>query len=242
MRINRYLARAGVTSRRKADDLVRDGRVRVNGEIMRELGAAVDPDIDEVSVDGISVSIPEPVVLLLHKPSGFLVSRRPQGGKPTIFSLLSGNERKVEPVGRLDFDTDGVLLLTNDGELSRRLQHPRFKIERVYQATVTTPPDPGKITQIRRGVDLGDKRPLRAKITILPQSTGENRVEVRLREGRKHEVKRLLDWAGAPVISLTRMQFAGLVVGKLGPGEYRKLSVEEYDTLRERVKPGETAT
>ncbi len=239
MRINRYLALAGVTSRRRADDLVREGRVRINGEISREVGVGIDPDTDEITVDGIQVGIPEPIVLLLNKPSGYLVSRRSQGGKPTIYSLLPGESRKVEPVGRLDYDTDGVLLLTNDGELSRRLQHPRFRIERVYHAVVAAAPDPEKINLIRRGVNLGDKRPMRAMITPLPRAQNQHRVEVRLREGRKHEVKRLLEWAEAPVVHLTRVQFAGLTVGNLKPGESRKLARPEYSGLRDAVKLGE---
>lgn len=233
MRINRFLAWAGLASRRKADELVRAGRVRINGHIQRSVGFTVDPDIDQVMVDGRPVKPPpEELVIILHKPAGYLVSRRSQGGKPTIYSILPPEVSHLHPVGRLDFDTDGVQLLTNDGELSRRLEHPRYRIERVYRAVVRDAPKPEKIKLAQAGVDLGDKTRARAEIRIHKRQARQMTVEVIIREGRKHEVKRLLAWAGAPVRQLTRVSFAQIKIGRLAPGAYRKLRREEIAALR----------
>ena len=236
MRINRFLALAGIASRRKADDLVRAGRVQVNGRVLAEVGVTVNPESDRITVDGRLVELPQQTqVVLFNKPAGYLVSRRAQGGKPTIYAVLPPNVQALHPIGRLDFDTDGVLLLTDDGELSRRLQHPRYEIERVYHAVVSRPPHRLRIEAARAGVDLGDKTPARAEIRILCEREHDCVLEVRLREGRKHEVKRLLGRAEAPVTKLTRVSFAALGVGRLAPGACRQLNDREIATLRRQV-------
>ena len=236
MRINRFLSLAGVASRRKADELVRAGRVRVNGEVLTEVGVLVDLDKDQVVVDGQVIKRPTEIeVWLFHKPSGHLVSRRAQGGKPTIYDILPPAAQPLQPVGRLDFDTDGVLLLTNDGELSRRLQHPRYEIERVYHAAVTRWPDPKRVKAVHVGVDLGDRTLAKAEIRILGRRGRETIVEMTIREGRKREVKRLLDWAGAPVIKLTRFSFAGITSAHLPAGSCRRLNQTEMLSLRRLV-------
>ncbi len=233
IRINRFLALAGVTSRRKADELIHAGRVQLNGETLTQVGVQVDPANDIVAVDGTPVEPPrETTVILLHKPPGCLVSRKSQGNKPTIYSLLSPELKKLPAVGRLDFDTDGVLLLTNDGELSRRLQHPRYSIERIYQAETDGVPRRKRLDMIKAGIDLGDRTLAKAEIRFLRRRAKSALVEVKIREGRKHEVKRLLKWAGASVVKLTRVSFAGLTIGKLQPGKTRKLSAAEVNTLR----------
>jgi len=235
MRINRFLAWAGVASRREADKLVRAGRVNINGEIVDAVGVSIDLQSDKVFVDGRRIDPPVAKTIIFHKPAGYLVSRRSQGGKPLIFSLLPAELQGLQPVGRLDFDTDGVLLLTNDGELSRRLQHPRYRIERVYPATVRHAPETDRIRQIRFGVNLGDKTPARADLRILRTGKRESVVEIRIREGRKREVKRLLAWAGTPVLRLTRKSFAGLETGQLTPGRFRTLRRGEINKLRAMV-------
>lgn len=235
MRLNRYLAWTGAASRRKADDLIRAGRVEVNGNTVTTVGISVNPQSDIVKVDGRKLSPPADQVFLFHKPAGYLVSRRGQGGKPTIFSLLPPELQVVQPVGRLDFDTDGALLLTNDGELSRRLQHPRYGIERVYLAAVRSAPQPDKVRQAKSGINLGDKTPARGTIRIVKPRGRNIIVEVHIHEGRKHEVKRLLGWAGAPVIQLSRLSFAGFHVGRLAPGTFRKLGKSETARLRRLV-------
>jgi len=233
MRINRFLAWAGLTSRRKADELVRAGRVRINGRIQRSVGIIIDPDLDQVVVDGRPVKPPpEELVIIFHKPPGYLVSRRSQGGKPTIYSILPPEVSHLHPVGRLDFDANGVQLLTNDGELSRRLEHPRYQIERIYRAVVRDAPKPEKINLAKAGVDLGDKTHARAEIRIRKREDRQIIVEVIIREGRKHEVKRLLAWAGAPVQQLTRISFAQIGIGRLAPGAFRKLRRGEIAVLR----------
>ncbi len=212
--------------------MVRAGRVYINGQVVDKVGVSIDLDADIVTVDGRKIEPPEEQTLLFHKPAGYLVSRRSQGGKPTIFSILPSEMCSVQPVGRLDFDADGILLLTNDGELSRCLQHPRYRIERIYHAIVEKPPRMEKIRKIKSGVDLGERTPARADIRILKLRGSETVVEVKIREGRKHEVKRLLTWAGAPVVKLTRKSFAGLDIGKLAPGAFRRLRPQEIQALR----------
>ena len=225
MRLNAYLARAGVASRRGAEELIRAGRVRVNGETAG-LATFVDA-ADTVELDGKPVA-PEPLVyVLLHKPGGAVTTARDPHGRATVVGLV-GHERRVVPVGRLDADTTGALLLTNDGPLAHRLAHPRYGVEKVYEAEVEGDPGPGAIRALAGGVDLQDGRTAPARARRL----GPGRVELVLHEGRKHQVKRMLEEVGHPVRRLHRPEYAGLRVDGLAPGEWRELRPDEVARLR----------
>lgn len=237
MRLNAYLARAGVASRRRADELIKAGRVRVNGEPGR-LNTFVAAG-DRVEVDGREVSAQPLAYYLLHKPAGVVTTVRDPQGRPTVVQLVPAQPRVV-PVGRLDADTTGALLLTNDGALAHRLAHPRYGVEKVYEAEVEGDPDEQALRRLRDGVELDDGRTAPARARRL----GPGRVELVLHEGRKHQVKRMLAAVGHPVLRLHRSGYAGLTLEGLEPGAWRELAPDEVERLRVAAsgRPTERAT
>ena len=227
MRLNAFLARAGVASRRGADALIKAGRVRVNDEPGR-LDTFVG-DADTVEVDGTVVSAQRLAYVLLHKPAGVVTTARDPHGRPTVVELVP-DEPRVVPAGRLDADTTGALLLTNDGPLAHRLAHPRYGVEKVYEADVEGDPDDHALERLREGIELDDGRTAPARARRL----GPGRVELVLHEGRKHQVKRMLAAVGHPVLRLHRSGYAGLTVEALEPGAWRELEPSEVEGLRAR--------
>jgi 23S rRNA pseudouridine2605 synthase len=229
VRLNAYLARAGVASRRGADELIRAGRVRVNGE-PGELGTFVEHG-DVVELDGQRLE-PEPLVyVLLHKPAGVVTTARDPQGRATVVGLV-GHEWRVVPVGRLDADTTGALLLTNDGPLAHRLMHPRYEVDKVYEAEVEGVPSEEVLRQLREGVELDDGKTAPAGARLLRSSRESSLVELQLHEGKKHQVKRMLEAVGHPVRRLHRREYAGLTLAGLAPGEWRELRPDELRRLR----------
>ena len=229
MRLNAYLARAGVASRRGADELIRAGRVRVNGEragLATLVGAS-----DTVEVDGRPVAPEAPAYVLLHKPPGVVTTARDPHGRPTVVELVA-HRRRIVPVGRLDADTSGALLLTNDGQLAHRLMHPRYEVEKVYEADVLGDPSEAALRRLAEGVELEDGRTAPARVRRIAPST----LELALHEGRKHQVKRMCAAVGHPVLRLHRREYAGLTVDDLKPGEWRELGREEVERLQELVR------
>lgn len=225
VRLNAYLARAGVASRRGADELIKAGRVRVNGEpgqLNTFVGAA-----DRVEVDGRELAPQRLAVLLLHKPPGVVTTARDPHGRPTVVGLVPA-EPRVVPVGRLDADTTGALLLTNDGPLAHRLAHPRYGVEKTYEADVEGDPSEEALQRLRDGVELEDGRTAPARARRI----GPGRVELVLHEGRKHQVKRMLAEVGHPVVRLHRSAYAGLTLDGLEPGAWRELEPDEVRSLR----------
>jgi 23S rRNA pseudouridine2605 synthase len=230
MRLNAYLARAGVASRRGAEELIRAGRVRVNGEIAG-LATFVEPG-DRVEVDGNSVK-PEPLTyVLLHKPAGVLTTARDPQGRRTVVGLVA-HERRVVPVGRLDADTSGALLLTNDGPLAHRLMHPRYGVDKVYEVEIEGEPSAEALRLLTGGVELEDGITAPARVRRL----GPGRIELALHEGRKHQVKRMCITVGHPVRRLHRASYAGLTLDGLAPGEWRELSADEIARLHAPGSP-----
>jgi 23S rRNA pseudouridine2605 synthase len=226
MRLNAYLARAGVASRRGADELIKAGRVTVNGE-PGQLNTFVDGEA-RVEVDGRPVAPQRLAYVLLHKPAGVVTTARDPQGRPTVVDLVEHASRVV-PVGRLDADTTGALLLTNDGELAHRLAHPRYGVEKTYVVDVEGDPSDDAVRTLAEGVELDDGPTAPAKARRL----GPGRVELVLHEGRKHQVKRMLAAVGHPVVRLHRSAYAGLGLGDVAPGSWRELSQKEVDALRE---------
>jgi len=231
MRLNAFLARAGIASRRRADELIKAGRVTVNGEPGR-LNTVVGAR-DRVEVDGREVERQRLRYVLLHKPSGVLTTARDPHGRPTVVELVPG-EPRVVPVGRLDADTTGALLLTNDGELAHRLAHPRYGVEKTYVAEVESDPDESALQRLRDGIELDDGPTAPARARRL----GRGRVELVLHEGRKHQVKRMIAAVGHPVTRLHRSDYAGLTLGGLEPGACRELEPSEVERLaNEAARP-----
>jgi 23S rRNA pseudouridine2605 synthase len=225
VRLNAFLARAGVASRRRADELIKAGRVTVNGE-QGQLNTFVSAG-DRVAVDGQEVAAQRLAYVLLHKPPGTVTTASDPHGRPTVVELIDLTERIV-PVGRLDADTTGALLLTNDGPLAHRLAHPRYGVEKVYEAEVEGEPDPAALARLEEGVELDDGRTAPAKARLL----GANRIELTLHEGRKHQVKRMCEAVGHPVRRLHRSRYAGLTLEGLEPGRWRELEPSEVQRLR----------
>jgi 23S rRNA pseudouridine2605 synthase len=226
VRLNAYLARAGVASRRKADELIKAGRVTVNGE-PGELNTFVAKR-DRVELDGRPLARQPLGYVMLHKPAGVVTTTNDPQGRPTVVELVSAYKARLVPVGRLDADTTGALLLTNDGDLAHRLAHPRYEVEKVYEAQVEGEPSDEALRQLERGVELDDGPTAPARATRL----GPSRIELAVHEGRKHQVKRMLAAVGHPVVRLHRSRYAGLTLKGLGPGESRELTGAEVERLR----------
>lgn len=245
MRLQRFLARAGVSSRRGAEGLMTSGRVRVNGEVKCELGTKVDPRCDEVTVDGVPVVLGEgPAYIMLNKPSGFLTTMSDPHGRPTVADIVPRDRFPgLFPVGRLDMDTTGLLLFTTDGDLGQRLLHPSHHVWKTYRAVVDGSCSEGELDPLRRGVTLDDGpcqparcRVLTARAAGIPGheklDPGTTAVEVVIREGRKNQVKRMLSKIGHPVIALHRCRFGELELGGLAAGTWRELTNEEVASLK----------
>ena len=227
MRLNAWLARAGVASRRGADELIKAGRVTVNGEPGR-LNTFVESN-DRVELDGKPLSKQKLAYVLLHKPAGVVTTARDPHGRRTVVDLVD-HPARVVPVGRLDADTTGALLLTNDGELAHALAHPSKEVDKVYLADVEGDPSAAALRTLQAGVELDDGRtaPARAR------RVGRGRVELTIHEGRKHQVKRMLEAVGHPVRKLHRSNYAGLTLEGLQPGRWRELDRREVEQLRTR--------
>jgi 23S rRNA pseudouridine2605 synthase len=225
VRLNAYLARAGVASRRGADELIKAGRVTVNGE-PGQLNTFVQSR-DRVEVDGERVALQRLAYVLLYKPAGVVTTARDPQGRPTVVGLVPA-EPRVVPVGRLDADTTGALLLTNDGPLAHRLAHPRYGVEKVYEAEVEGEPADEALDALRDGIDLDDGPTAPARVRRL----APNRIELVLHEGRNRQVRRMFDAVGHPVRALHRSAYAGLTLEGLEPGRWRELEPSEVDALR----------
>jgi 23S rRNA pseudouridine2605 synthase len=229
MRLAKYLAHAGVASRRAAETVIAAGRVSVNGEIVLDPARAVD-EHSRVTVDGRALDGPEArVVYALHKPLGVVSTARDPHGRPTVLELVPAEGLRLYPVGRLDADSSGLILLTNDGELANRLTHPRFEVEKTYRATLGgAPAGDGVLRALRRGVELDDGPTAPARVRRL----GKSAIELTIHEGRNRQVRRMCEAAGRPVLALERVAFGPLRLGGLAASECRRLTDREIEDLR----------
>jgi 23S rRNA pseudouridine2605 synthase len=235
LRLNKILAQTGLTSRRGADRLIADGRVAVNGRVVREAGTLADPARDRITVDGQPLPSAEPRrYVLLHKPPGYLSARRDPGGRRVVTDLVPDGAR-LYPVGRLDADAEGLLLLTNDGALTHRLLHPRYALPRVYEVEVEGCVTPGALARWRAGVVLDDGPARPRAVRLLRGGRRSSRLRLTFTEGRKHEVKRYCQALGHPVRRLRRIAFGPLRLGDLPPGASRPLAAAEIRRLRAAV-------
>jgi pseudouridine synthase len=236
VRLNKYLSQAGAASRREADRLITDGRISVNGRVQDELGVKIDDEKDRVDLDGRPVRKDERLIhVLMNKPVGAVVSLRDPFGRTTVRDLLVGLKARVFPVGRLDTDSSGALLLTNDGDLAFRLAHPRFEVPKVYLAKVEGVPSDESIEKLRKGIFLEGKRTAPAKVSLMSRSGPNGLVRITIHEGRKREVRKMFEALGHPVKDLKRTEFAGLTLEGLRPGAWRLLDAGEVRRLRKRA-------
>ena len=233
MRLVKWLAGAGAASRRGAGELVLAGRVKVNGRPVKEPWLDVDPSSDRVHLDGKPVRPPRPgVTLLLYKPRGVVTTRRDPQGRATVYDCLTSVKAPVQPVGRLDYDTDGVLLLTTEGSLAHRLTHPRYGVERTYRAKVRGLPDERTLKRLARGVELDDGPGVAENVRLDTRLARAAWLRLTVREGRSHLVKRMCEAVGHPVLKLRRVRFGGLSLAGLKSGEWRYLKEPEVKGLR----------
>jgi pseudouridine synthase len=235
-RLNKFISNAGITARRKADELIFTGRVTVNMVTITEPGTKIDPEKDVVKVDGEKV-IPQSefIYVALFKPRGYVTTTHDDKNRPTVMDLIGLNTR-LYPIGRLDYDTDGVLLLTNDGEFANMMMHPRHKVFKTYFAKLDKPIEEPDIRQLKQGVLLEGKPTSRAKVRIIPNS-GEMNIWISIHEGRNRQVRRMIEALGFKVIRLKRVEYARIGLEGLKPGEWRYLTEEELIDARKLASP-----
>jgi 23S rRNA pseudouridine2605 synthase len=232
-RLQKILSQAGIASRRASERLMLEGRVTVNGTTVLELGTKADPAVDDIRVDGRRIKLPERHrYLLLNKPKGYVTTRSDPQKRPTVIDLV-GTKEYVYPVGRLDFDSEGLLLLTNDGDLAARLTHPSHGVERVYEAVVLGVPDDHDLSRLRRGIVIEGRRTGPADVTLLGTAKGGGgRLSITIREGRNRQVRKMCEAIGHPIDDLRRVAIGPLRDTRLRPGQWRELTGEEVARLR----------
>lgn len=236
IRLQKIIAGSGLASRRKAEQLIAAGRVTVNGKVVTELGTKVDPERDHVKVDGKHLSDAQPFVyLMLNKPKHVMSTLDDPGGRPTVKDFIRGVSVRVFPVGRLDFESEGLMLLTNNGDLAQALLHPRYHVPKTYLIKVKRILTDEEIRQLEGGVKLEDGMTGPAQVKKIKKAEQNSWLEVTIREGRKHQVRRMLESVGHPVIRLTRVKMGPLSLGRLESGEFRFLTDREANALRESV-------
>ncbi|MEZ5417932.1 MAG: pseudouridine synthase [Vicinamibacterales bacterium] len=237
MRLQKLLSMAGIASRRAAEALIAEGRITVNGQPVTTLGAKATPGVDDVRLDGRRVKgAPPPRYILLNKPKGYVTTRRDPEGRRTVMELLGGVREYIYPVGRLDYDTEGLLLLTSDGDLAARLTHTRHDVPRVYEAIVTGVPDDDAIQALRRGVYLDDRRTRQAGVsrgaTLQSGAVPTTKLILTLYEGRNRQVREMCRQVGHPVRTLQRVRYGPLTLRGLPTGAWRDLTPAEVEALR----------
>ena len=232
MRLQKYLSRAGAASRRQAEGMIESGRVRVNGEVVKILGSRVDPERDRVVLDGRTLELSAPRFVILHKPPGVLTTERDTRGRRTVFDVLPKDMVGLRYVGRLDLYTEGLLILTNDGDVASRLLHPSTGVEREYEATVKGVVTTETLDWLTAGVSLDDGAARARSATLLERLEHSSRLSLVLTEGRKREVRRMLTAVGHEVLALLRVRFGPVELGGLARGEWRDLTEDEVRALR----------
>jgi pseudouridine synthase len=234
-RLQKLLSQAGIASRRAAEKLIAEGRVSVNGETIREMGVKADPAVDDIRVDGRRVKSAErPRYILLNKPKGYVTTRSDPQRRPTVIDLVSSVREYIYPVGRLDYDSEGLLLLTNDGDLAARLTHPRHGVERTYEARVAGMPDGEALGRLRRGIPLDGHRTLPAQVALVNERRrdGNGLLRITIREGRNRQVRRMCEAVGHPIRDLARVRFGPLEGRGLKVGQWRELTLAEVEKLK----------
>lgn len=225
VRLQKYLAQCGVASRRKAEELIAAGRITVDGRVVTSMGEKITPGKEKVRYDGNPVKLPEEFIyVLLNKPKGYVTTLSDPQGRPVVTSLVSDIDERLFPVGRLDLDTEGALILTNDGSLAQKIQHPSNETNKTYQALVQGHPGQAKIRQLQEGVIIEDKMTAPATIKVIKHLQRQTLIEITIHEGRKRQVKKMFEFIGNPVINLKRIAYGRLFLGKLPSGQYKVLN------------------
>ncbi len=236
-RLQKILARAGISSRRKAEELILEGRVTINGSVVLELGTKADPTHDVISLDNMVIAAAEnKVYVMLNKPPGYITSLSDPEGRPTVMNIVNRIPERIVPVGRLDYETEGLLILTNDGDFSQLLQHPRFQIERCYRVKVKGMPSPVVIEKLKNGVYIDNVKTNKCGIRVLDRLDKNTWLEVRLKEGRNRQIRKMFEVVGYAAIRIIRTSFGPLELGALPVGSFRFLSKKEIDSIKDMEK------
>jgi 23S rRNA pseudouridine2605 synthase len=242
LRLAKYLAQAGIASRRQAEEIIRQGRIKINGNIITEVATLVNSKADRVELDEKLLGVEQQVYVLLNKPSGYISAVSDPWGRPTVLELAGDIKGRIYPVGRLDYDTEGILLLTNDGEFTNLMIHPRYRIDKKYEACVVGNIKDSELRSLRDGVELEEGMTAKAGIRLISRNDKASIIELLIHEGRKRQVKRMCAAVGHPVISLKRVAFAFLTLEGVESGQYRYLQQDEVNRLQEIALHDSTST
>lgn len=237
MRLNKFLAGAGIASRRKADDIIKSGKVFVNGERVTEMGMDVDAELDRIEVDGIPVMLSDKkYYIMLNKPRGYITTTKDQFGRASVTDLVADISARIYPVGRLDYQTAGLLILTNDGDFANTVTHPRNEIYKTYILRVKGIPSVETIHQLRKGVELDDGITAPAKAEVIKTYPGGADIKISIHEGRNRQVRRMAEAVGLTVMDLKRIAVGSILLGNLPEGKWRHLTDKEVEKLRRESK------
>ena len=233
MRLQKFMARCGVASRRKSEEIIEEGRVKINGDIITQPGTKVDPDKDIIEVDNKKIKLEENnVYILLNKPVGYITTVDDEFGRKKVLDLLSDIKERIYPVGRLDYDTSGFLLLTNDGDLAYKLTHPKYEVKKKYIADVEGIPTKNELEQFRSGLEIEDYVTSKAQVKIINSSKGASTLEIVIHEGRNRQVRKMCAKIGHPVVNLKRIELDKIKLGNLKEGKWRHLTNKELESLK----------
>ncbi len=233
LRLQKYLADCGVASRRASEELIKSGRVAVNGEIVREMGVIIDETVDEIMFDGQVVTpVNKKIYVMLNKPVGYVTTVSDEKGRPTVLDLVSDIQDRLFPVGRLDYDTEGLLLLTNDGDMTYKITHPKNDISKTYVAEVGGNISMDTIIRLRSGVVIDGYKTKPAEVEVVGATQYGTKIEITIKEGKNRQIRKMFEVLGCTVKRLKRIKEAGLVLGHLPVGKWRKLSESEVNMLK----------
>lgn len=236
-RLQKVMAHSGVASRRESEQLILAGKVKINGQVVKKLGTKVDPNTDKIEVSGNLVAEKEPLVYyIVNKPRGYITTVKDERGRKTVLDLVKGINKRVYPVGRLDYETEGLLLLTNDGRLAHELMHPRFHVPKTYLVKVKGKLTPEAVGLLRQGVKLDDGPTSPAQVEVIQEDERYSLFKITIHEGRNRQVRRMCKAIGFDVLNLVRTQFGPLAIGSLKTGQWRSLSSQEIAKLKQAVR------
>lgn len=230
-RLQKILAKAGIASRRSAEQLIRDGRIQVNGQVVMEMGCKADPKHDQITCDGKPMAFEEKMYVLLNKPAGYVTTLSDPQGRPVVTDLLTDIPLRLFPVGRLDLDTEGALLMTNDGELGNSILHPTFEVKKTYEALVAGSPSSDKLNRLEQGIELDGFKTRPAAIRVLKRHKDQTLIEIIIHEGKKRQVRKMFQALNHRVLHLKRTAYGQLKLGTLPLGKYRVLTPDDLKKI-----------
>lgn len=237
-RLQKILASAGIASRRTAEKLIKQGRVTINGKTVTDMGIRIDPAQHTVAFDGKPISAPQKkIYILLNKPRGYVTTLNDPQGRPIVTSLLKGLDVRVYPVGRLDLDTEGALLLTNDGKLAQKIQHPSYEVNKTYVARISGHPTGRQLDTLEKGIEIEGRKTWPARLQVLTSGAHDTTVQITIHEGKKRQVRNMFAAIGHRVLDLKRTAYGNLQLGELPPGKFRLLSDKDLSLIFIRKNP-----